>query len=153
MFTILSGSALATIALPMLETHPALPVVGVAKVEHGRVGAERLAAAPAWIQWQVGREELSSEPTMLGAIATLESGATGSLPPGLAGGAPAGLLTTRSGWHQRASGAGRITVGWAAADPGRHQRISMGMVHCLSQVRHQRATSSPLTSRMGSISR
>ncbi len=103
----------------VLEAHPALPVVGVAKVEHRRVGAERLAAAPAWVAGLVGGEQLGSEAAMGGAIATLGGGATAGLPLGLAGGAAAGLLTARSGSHQGASGTGPAgertgaKAGWA----------------------------------------
>ena len=124
MFTILSGSALATIALPMLETHPALPVVGVAKVEHCGVGAEWLAAAPAWVGGLVGGDGLGSEPAVLAIIATLGGGATVGLPLCLAGGAAGGLLATGPRGHQGASGAGRVAVGWAVADPRWHQRSS-----------------------------
>jgi len=69
----------------VFEAHPTLPIVGVAKVEHGRVGAEWLAATPAWVGGLVGGDGLGSEPTVRAVVASLGGG--GSWP--LVGGAAA----------------------------------------------------------------
>jgi len=112
----------ATITGRVLKAHPAEPVVGVAKVEHGRVRAERLAAAPAQVGWLVDGDGLGSESAVLVAITTLGGSATGGLPLGLAGGAATCLLAAGPRRHDGAGRAGRGSACWATADPGGHHR-------------------------------